>query len=140
MTGFAKTWHNGARTEIHFIESHTIALSRQTSDRAEDDQVCFHRQHLSDHDSPLRGVWCHWGALIRLHVVLIASCFQRPSCPDMYTVAVFVLYSTHSGSFSQPVDGLTRLRLPTCPSPTSIELIHDIGGVQKKVSQNPAVY
>ena len=69
----------------------------------------------------------------------------------MCTVAVFVLYSTHSGSFSQPVDGLTRLRLPThpqrpprppparSPTPYSIELIHDIGGVQKKVSQNPAV-
>ena len=65
----------------------------------------------------------------------------------MCTVAVFVLYSTHSGSFSQPVDGLTRLRLPTHPQrpphppparPPSIELIHDIGGVQKKVSQNPA--
>ena len=60
----------------------------------------------------------------------------------MYTVAVFVLYSTHSGSFSQPVDGLTRLRLPTHAPPARpppIELIHDIGGVQKKVSQNPAV-
>ena len=66
----------------------------------------------------------------------------------MYTVAVFVLYSTHSGSFSQPVDGSARLRLPTCPQrpprppparPPPIELIHDIGGVQKKVSQNPAV-
>ena len=67
----------------------------------------------------------------------------------MYTVAVFVLYSTHgSGSFSQPVDGLTRLQLPTPPHPPPahppthpppIELIHDIGGVQKRVSQNPAV-
>ena len=59
----------------------------------------------------------------------------------MYTVAVFVLYSTHSGSFSVPVDDLTRLRLPTPPPacPPPIELIHDIGGVQKKVSQNPAV-
>ena len=61
----------------------------------------------------------------------------------MYTVAVFVLYSTHSGSFLQPVDGLTRLRLSTHPQhpphPLPIELIHDIGGVQKKVSQNPAV-
>ena len=58
----------------------------------------------------------------------------------MCTVAVFVLYSTHSGSFSVPVDGLTRLRLPTHPQrPPTIELIHDIGGVQKKVSQNPAV-
>ena len=65
----------------------------------------------------------------------------------MYTVAVFVLYSTHSGSSSVPVDGLTRLRLPTHPQhpphppparPPPIELIHDIGGVQKKVSQNPA--
>ena len=56
----------------------------------------------------------------------------------MYTVAVFVLYSTHSGSFFVPVDGLTRLWLPTHPPPP-IELIHDIGGVQKKVSQNPAV-
>ena len=53
----------------------------------------------------------------------------------MYTVAVFVLYSTHSGSSSVPVDGLTRLRLPTQPPPARpppIELIHDIGGVQKK--------
>ena len=66
----------------------------------------------------------------------------------MYTVAVFVLYSTHSGSSSVPVDGLTRLRLPTYPQrpphppparPPFIELIHDVGGVQKKVSQNPAV-
>ena len=69
----------------------------------------------------------------------------------MYTVAVFVLYSTHSSSFSVPVDGLT-LRHPThphYPTPTAplpppthpppIELIHDIGGVQKKVSQNPVV-
>ena len=72
---------------------------------------------------------------------VVSNCSQRPSCPDMYTVAVFVLYSTLSGSFSVPVDGLTRLRLPTHPqhpphlpparSP-SIELIHDIGGVQKK--------
>ena len=47
-----------------------------------------------------------------------------------------------------PVDGVTRLRLPTHPQrpphhpparPPPIELIHDIGGVQKKVSQNPAV-
>ena len=40
------------------------------------------------------------------------------------------------------MDGLARLRLPTHPLPTRpppIELIHDIGGVQKKVSQNPAV-
>ena len=65
----------------------------------------------------------------------------------MYTVAVFVLYSIHSGSFSVPVGGLTHLRLPTHPHhppllparPPPIELIHDIGGVQKKVSQNPAV-
>ena len=66
---------------------------------------------------------------------------------DMYTVAVFVLYSTHSGSFPVLMDGLTRLWLPPTPNthptpsypPTPIELIHDIGGVQKKVSQNPAV-
>ena len=47
-----------------------------------------------------------------------------------------------------PVDGLTSLRLPTHPQhpphppparPPPIESIHDIGGVQKKVSQNPAV-
>ena len=40
-----------------------------------------------------------------------------------------------------PVNGLTRLQLPIHPPPppTPIELIHDIGGVQKKVSQNPAV-
>ena len=66
----------------------------------------------------------------------------------MYTVAVFVLYLTHRGSFPVPVDGLARLRLPTHPQhpphppparPPPIELIHDIGGVQKKVSQNPAV-
>ena len=58
----------------------------------------------------------------------------------MYTVAVFVLYSTHSGPFSVPVDGLTRIWLPTHPHhppparPPPIELIYDIGGVQKKVS------
>ena len=66
----------------------------------------------------------------------------------MYTVAVFALYSTHSGSSSVPVDGLTHLRLPTHPQhsphpppvrPPPIELINDIGGVQKKVSQNSAV-
>ena len=78
-------------------------------------------------------------------IQVVSNCSQRPSCPGMYTVAVFVLYSTHSGSFSQPVDGSTRLRLPTHPQhpprPPPIELIHihDIGGVQKKVSQNPAV-
>ena len=60
----------------------------------------------------------------------------------MYTVAVFVLYLTHSGSFSVPLDGLTCLQLPThpppaCPPPK--ELIHHVGEIQKKVSQNPAV-
>ena len=65
-------------------------------------------------------------------------------CPDMYTMAVFVLYSIHSSSFLVPVDGSTYLQLPTHPNthparPPPIELIHDIGGVQKKVSQNPAV-
>ena len=89
-------------------------------------------------DSPLRSVWCHWGTLIRLHVV--SSCSQQLSCPDMYTVAVFMLYSTHSGSFSQPVDGLTHLWLNnTQPMPLPpnhpIELIHDIGGGLKKASQ-----
>ena len=39
-----------------------------------------------------------------------------------------------------PVDGLTLLGLPThLQRPSPIELIHDIGGVQKKVSQNLAV-
>ena len=49
VTGFAKTQHNVARTEIHFIawhESHTLALSRHTDDRTKDNQVCFHRQHF----------------------------------------------------------------------------------------------
>ena len=62
----------------------------------------------------------------------------------MYTVAVFVLYSTHSGSFPVLVDGLTHLPPPTPTPPPSahpppVELIHDIGGVQEEVSQNPAV-
>ena len=58
----------------------------------------------------------------------------------MYTVAVLVLYWTHGNSLTVLVDGLTRLRLPTPPTcPPPIESIHDIGGVQKKVSQNPAV-
>ena len=51
VTGFAKTRHNSAWTEIHFIawhESHTLGLSRHTDDRAKDNQVCFHRQHFSD--------------------------------------------------------------------------------------------
>ena len=57
MTGFAKTRHNVARTEIHFIyiawhESHTLALSRHTDDGAKDNQVCFHRQHFSDPVNP----------------------------------------------------------------------------------------
>ena len=45
---------------------------------------------LPIHDSPLWGIWCHWGALIRMHVV--SSCCQRLSWPDKYTVAVFLLY------------------------------------------------
>ena len=51
VTGFAKTQHNPARIEIHFAyhESHTLALYIRTLNRAKDDQVCFHRQHLSDH-------------------------------------------------------------------------------------------
>ena len=48
----------------------------------------------------------------------------------MFTVAVFVLHWGHGSSFSVPVDDLTRLWLPTHPPP--IELIHDIGGVQKE--------
>ena len=53
-TGFVKIQRNAARTEIHFIAlhgSHTLALYRQTS---KVDQVCFHRQHLSNHVNPLR--------------------------------------------------------------------------------------
>ena len=56
-----------------------------------------------------------------------------------------VLCKNHGRQCPVPVDGLTCLRLPTHPQhpppthPPPIELIHDIGGVQKKVSQNPAV-
>ena len=42
-----------------------------------------------------------------------------------------------------PVDGLLAFSFPLTPNihptyPPPIELIYDIGGVQKKVSQNPA--
>ena len=42
------------------------------------------------HNGPLQRIRCHWGALIRLHVV--SNCLQRPSWPDMYTVAVSVFH------------------------------------------------
>ena len=65
-TGFAKTHHNPARTEFHIIawhESHTLALSRHTNDRAKDNQVCFHKQHFSDpvnfHDGPYGATGAH---------------------------------------------------------------------------------
>ena len=137
VTGFAKTRHNSAWTEIHFIawhESHTLGLSRHTNDRAKDNQVCFHRQHFSDPVNPWRSMWCHWGALIRLYVVS-ASC-HRPSSPGRYTVVVFVFHWAQNGWFSVPRAPLARLRLPPTPTttphpppahPPPIELIPDIG-------------
>ena len=62
------------------------------------------------------------------------------------TLWLFLYFIEHTAAFS--LDGLTCLQLPTHPQhpphppptrPPPIELIHDIGGVQKKVSQNPAV-
>ena len=64
--------------------------------------------------------------------------------PDMYTVAVFCAllntqrpFFTASGWFNPPSASHPPHPPPALPPP--IELIHDIGGVQKKVSQNPAV-
>ena len=105
-----------ARTEIHFIawhESHTLALSRHADDKAKDNQVCFHGQHFCVLVNPWQSIWCHWGTLIRLHVVL-GSC-QRPSWPGSYTVAVSVFYWAHNGCFSVPMNGLACLWLPTSP-------------------------
>ena len=45
------------------------------------------------------------------------------------------LFFTASGWFNPP----SASHPPPMPTPPPIELIHDIGGVQKKVSQNPAV-
>ena len=51
------------------------------------------------------------------------------------------LFFTASGWFSLPSASHPPQRPPHPPParPPLIELIHDIGGVQKKVSQNPAV-
>ena len=49
---------------------------------------------------------------VKLHPMTV---LHVQSCPDMYTVAVFVLYRGLSDSFSLPVDGLTRLQLSTHP-------------------------
>ena len=61
----------------------------------------------------------------------------------MYTVTSFMLYSTQrlfpcaSGWFSPPSASHPPHPPPARPPP--IELTHDIGGVEKKGSQNPAV-
>ena len=68
---------------------------------------------LLNHVGPLQGAWGHWGALIRLHGV--SGCCQRPSRPTMSTVAVSVPYWGHTAAVCLLVDGITRLRLPTCP-------------------------
>ena len=49
----------------------------------------------------------------------------------------FLCFTQHIADLSLCGGWLTRLWLPTHPPP--IELIHDIGVFQKKVSQNPAV-
>ena len=76
------------------------------------------------------------GTLIRLHVV--SNCSQQPFCPDMYTVAACALLNTQwlfltacSGWFNPSLASHLPLPPPTHPPP--IELIHDIGGVQKRL-------
>ena len=150
VTEFAKTQHNPARTEIHFIalhESHTLALSRHTNDRAKDSQICFHRQHFSDPVNP----W-HWGALIRLHSVKLLPttvlAWQVHFGYFCVLLNIQWLCPCAHGWFNSP----SASHHPHCPHPLLsarphplppahllLYLIHDIGGVQEKLSQNPAV-
>ena len=68
----------------------------------------------------------------------------------MYTVAASVLYRRHNGSVSVPMDSTTRLRLATHPQhpphplppthPLYTEFVILVYRVQKKMSQNPAVF
>ena len=47
---------------IAWHESHTLALSRHTNERATNSQVCFHWHHFCGPVNPLWSVQCHWGA------------------------------------------------------------------------------
>ena len=78
-------------------------------------QVCFHRQHLSDHVNSRRST---------------AGCMVPLGRTNKATGGV-KLFPTAVLSQRPPH--------PPPARPPPIELIHDIGGVQKKVSQNPAV-
>ena len=45
----------------------------------------------------------------------VSGCCQRPSRPTMSTVAVSVPYWGYTAAVCLLVDGMARLRLPTCP-------------------------
>ena len=79
-------------------------------------------------------------ALIRMCVV--PNCSQRLSRPILWIVAVCAtyVYWTHSTAVCLLMVGLTRLRLPTHPTPHPlIHAICDITVTVKKVAQKPAV-
>ena len=67
VTGFDKTRLPRTRTEIQFMakrESHTLALSTRTNDRAIDGQVCFHRGSFDGPVKPRRSTTGSMGPLM----------------------------------------------------------------------------
>ena len=86
-------------------ESHTLALSRHTNERAINSLVCFHWHHFCD---PVNS----WQSTMERAVPLGSNCCRWPYWPDKWTVAVCALQWTHNGCFSSQMYGGTRLWLP----------------------------
>ena len=97
---------------------------------------------LSSCIGALRGLWGHWGALIRIGVV--SNCWQCPSRPILWVVYISVTYWGDSITVCALMAGRTRLWLAhhPHPPPTHPPPIHDtrdITGAVKKLSQKPTV-
>ena len=120
------------------IKATPCQLSRHTTHRAIDGQVCFHRQSFADPVrwrrfttvlvGPLKGTnWAIWGVKL------------LPTTVCAYTMPILVgsvLYWRHNTAICLFVDGITRLRLS---HPPPIQFIWDIAGVVKKLSKKPAL-
>ena len=79
-------------------------------------------------------MWCHTAPSDRL----VLTCTLWLFCALLNTQRLFAC----AGGWFNPPLASHPPPTPTQPFPAHpppIELIHDIGGVQKKVSQNPAV-
>ena len=152
MTGYWKTDHVHTFGQLLFIgpaNSHTHTLPLHCCINGLSWLVCFSRPGFANHVKSRMRQWDPWRALDGWNGFDIHPCYCKTSlkalqsCLGLWPVLLgLMLFQTDL------MEGLTCLRLPTCPfhPPHPLPSAHPLIGairdntmVVKKVAQNPAV-